>query len=358
MSEALIRASVAAMRGYVPGEQPKDPGIVKLNTNENPYPPAPGVARALHGMAADVLRLYPDPMCAKLRDGIAAMHRVGPECVFVGNGSDEILALCARAFAEHDGTGSIGWFEPSYSLYPVLAQIEDVPGRPVELGPDFDWAMPAGYSASLFFLTHPNAPTGRVYDEAVVRRFCAGFPGVVLIDEAYVDFAERDLADLARRLPNVLIARTFSKSYSLAGLRLGYAVGPAPLIGALSTIKDSYNVSRLTQELGLAAIGDPAHMLANRDRIVATRTRVAAELARRGFDVCPSAANFLWAKPPVAIAAETMFRALRERRVLVRYFPGRRTGGHLRITVGTDAQMAALLAAVDAILKDGGCACT
>lgn len=358
MSKAWVRASVAAMRGYVPGEQPKDPGIVKLNTNENPYPPAPGVARALRDLAADALRLYPDPMCAKLRDRIGAMHGVGPECVFVGNGSDEILALCARAFVEHDGSGSIGWFEPSYSLYPVLAQIEDVPAKPVELAADFDWAMPEGYAASLFFLTHPNAPTGRVYDEAVVRRFCEGFPGVVLIDEAYVDFAERDLADLARLLPNVLIARTLSKSYSLAGLRLGYAVGPAPLIGALYTIKDSYNVSRLTQELGLAALEDPAHMRTHRDRIVATRNRTSSELARRGFDVVPSAANFLWAKPPAAVVAEAMFRALRERRVLVRYFPGRRTGAHLRITVGTDAQMEALLAAVDAILKDGGRACS
>lgn len=354
MTANLVRRSVAAMRGYVPGEQPKDPGIIKLNTNENPYPPAPGVARVLGGFGPDLLRLYPDPVCGRLRERLAAMHGVRPEQVFVGNGSDEVLALCARAFVEHDGTGTIGWFDPSYSLYPVLAEIEQVPTKPIPLGPAFDWNMPEGYAASLFFLTHPNAPTGMLYPEADIRRFCERFPGVVLADEAYVDFADRDLVDLARTLPNVLVARTLSKSYSLAGLRLGYAVGPEPLIAALFTIKDSYNVSRLTQELALAALEDPAHMRANRDRIVATRARASAALAALGFEVSPSASNFLWARPPSRMPAEAMFRALRERRVFVRHFPGGRTGGHLRISIGTDAEMDALLAAVAEMLNAGG----
>ena len=331
------------MQGYVPGEQPQDAGIVKLNTNENPYPPAPGVARALRDFSAASLRLYPDPLCRALCAKIAELHGVRSEQVLVANGSDEVLALCARAFAERDGT--IGFFEPSYSLYPVLAQIEDVRTRPVPLTPEFEWALPADYAASLFFLTNPNAPTGMLYLEATVRDFCASFDGVVLMDEAYVDFARRDLMDLARTSDRVIVARTLSKSFSLAGLRLGYAVGPAPLIDALHKIKDSYNVDRLAQELGLAALSELPHMRANAARVIATRERTAAALAELGFWVFPSEANFLWVRPPGA-PAETVFRALRERKIFVRYFPGPSTGACLRISIGTDGDMERLLAAL------------
>lgn len=350
MKTNLVRRSVAAMRGYTPGEQPKEPGIVKLNTNENPYPPAPGIARLLGGYAAEHLRLYPDPVCTRLRARIAEIHGGRPEQVFVGNGSDEVLALCARAFVEHDGTGSIGFFDPSYSLYPVLARIEDVPARPVPLGPRFDWSMPDGYEASLFFLAHPNAPTGLLYPAEIVRGFCARLQGVVLIDEAYADFADRHCMDLALRSPNVLVARTLSKSFSLAGLRLGYCVGPEPLIAAMFRIKDSYNVDRLTQEIALAALNDLDHMRANRARIVATRERTAAALAAMGFEVFPSSANFLWVRPPRR-SAESVFLALRERRILVRHFPGPRTGDHLRISMGTDADMDALLKALAELVR-------
>lgn len=348
MKRSLIRRAVARLRPYVPGEQPREFGFIKLNTNENPYPPSPAVREVLE-QAPDRLRLYPDPLCLALRTELARLHGCRVEQVFVGNGSDEVLALCARAFAERGG--SIGWFEPSYSLYPVLAEIEEVAARPVPLNPDFSWHMPPDYSASLFFLTTPNAPAGIQYPREAVRDFCARFPGVVVLDEAYVDFAREHFMDFALEMDNVLVARSFSKSYSLAGLRVGYAVGDEALVGALFKIKDSYNVDRLAQEIALAAVRDQGHMCANVERLRATRERLAGALRMRGFEVVPSEANFLWARPPSPWTAEALHRALRERKILVRFFPGERTGAHLRITIGTPDEMETLLKALDAIFR-------
>jgi histidinol-phosphate aminotransferase len=335
-----IRKSVESLEAYTPGEQPKRPGLVKLNTNENPYPPSPRVEAALAALPAGLLRLYPDPVATDLRKAIADLHGVGPEQVFAGNGSDEILALCTRAFVEDDGT--IGYFMPSYSLYPVLAAIRNVPGVACELTESFEWPDRDPAPASLFFLTNPNAPTSMLFPKMRVSAFCRSFPGVVLVDEAYVDFSRESCMDLAKTMPNVLVMRTFSKSYSLAGIRCGYVVGPAPLIAALFKIKDSYNLNRLTQVAATAAIGDQAHMRSNADRIKATRARLSAELARRGFTVCPSEANFLWVKPGER-PARSIFEALKAEGVLIRYFPGARTGDFMRITVGTDAEVDRLL---------------
>jgi len=339
---SLIRTSIQSLKPYVPGEQP-GPGVIKLNTNENPYPPSPRVGEALRQTDPSALRLYPDPVSSGLRRQVAALHGCAPEQVFIGNGSDEVLALCVRAFVPEGG--AVGYFDPSYSLYPVLAAIEDVPVRPVPLPDDFGWVTPASDHAALFFLTNPNAPTSRLFARPAVEAFCRSFRGVVLLDEAYVDFAPATCADLALSLPNVLIARTLSKSYSLAGLRLGYAVGPAPLIEALHKIKDSYNVSLLTQRLAAAALDDPAWMRANVAKIVATRERVAQTLRARGWFVFDSSANFLFARPPGRTARE-IFEDLRARKIFVRYFPAPRTQAYLRITVGTDAEMDALLAAL------------
>lgn len=341
-----IRPNVAALSAYVPGEQPADPATVKLNTNENPYPPAPGVARVLQACATDLLRLYPDPACRALREAIARVHEVPVERVFCGNGSDEILALCIRAFVPDNG--AVGYYEPSYSLYPVLASIADVRQTPLPLADDFSCPpMPADYDASLFFWTNPNAPTGLRCPEEALRAFAERTNGVLVVDEAYVDFADGDAMALAKSHDRVLVTRTLSKSYALAGIRLGYAVGPEPLIEALFKIKDAYNVNRLTQELGRAAVEDQAYMRLNADRIKATRNRIATELTQRGFAVWPSQTNFLWVKPNQC-SARDMFERLRARNVLVRYFPSPRTKAHLRITVGTDEQMNQLLAALDA----------
>ena len=310
----LIRQSVASLQAYTPGEQPRDRSLVKLNTNENPYPPSPRVT-------------------ACLRERIGALHGCAPESVFVGNGSDEVLALCTRAFVENDG--AVGYFVPSYSLYPVLADIREVERRPVALGPGFGWVDPPRDSGALFFVTNPNAPTGMLFPGEALRAFCDRHDGVVVIDEAYVDFAREDCLDVALSRPNVLVSRTLSKSYSLAGLRLGYAVGAPALIRALIKIKDSYNVDALSQAVAAAALEDQAHMRANADCIRATRCRVSEALQGIGWEVSPSETNFLWARP-AGIPADEAFQRLRQRHILVRHFAGERTGAFLRVTVGTD----------------------
>jgi len=347
----LIRKSVQAMSGYVPGEQPKGGDIVKLNTNENPYLPSASVQDILSMVDIAVLSRYPDPVCTELRKVIADLHGCAVENVFVGNGSDEILALCIRAFVERDG--SVGYFDPSYSLYSVLADIEDVEKKPVVLDDTFGWKMPAGYTASLFFLTNPNAPTSLRFAKVDVEAFAEGFGGVVLIDEAYADFADENCMDLAVKNANVLVARTLSKSYSLAGIRLGYCVGHAELIGALYKIKDSYNINYLTQEIARVAILDQDTMRANVQAIVETRKLVAEKLSGLGFEVCDSQTNFLWIKPS-GMAAVSLFEKLREREIIVRYFGNdERTKDYLRITIGTAPEMFRFMDEVEVILNGG-----
>ena len=346
MKKPLIRASVQAMTGYTPGEQPKIPGLIKLNTNENPYPPSPRVAEILRSLDPADIRRYPDPVSHALREQIATLHGCSTEQVFAGNGSDEVLALCTRAFVEDDER--MASFNPSYSLYPILAEIRRVPFDLVELPADFGWTRPTE-SAALFFLTQPNAPTGVSYPRDAVADFCRTFSGVVLIDEAYVDFADAHCLDLALSLPNVLVLRTLSKAYSLAGLRLGYVVGHQELIAALFKIKDSYNVDLLTQRIAQAALADQVTLRDNVRRIKATRSRLDAELRRLGFEVTPSQSNFIWARPP-RLGARTVFEELRAKGVLVRYFAGPRTGDYLRITVGTDGEIDRLLDLLGEIL--------
>ncbi len=348
MKRGLIRRSVDKMQGYVPGEQPVGAGITKLNTNENPYPPSPVVLRALADMDVSRLSRYPDPVSRRLAAAIAKLHGCDESCVFAGNGLDEILALCTRAFVENDG--AIGYFEPSYSLYPVLAEIREVNKEPVELGCDFEWNMPADHKSSLFFLTNPNAPTGILYDKEQVRSFCRRYKGVVVIDEAYVDFAKEDCVDIALDLKNVLIARSLSKSYSLAGLRVGYVVGSAKLVEALFKIKDSYNLDVISQALALAALSDVYYMRRNVARIRSTRLNLTNALNKMGFKVYPSESNFLWAKPS-GISAKKLFEELRKQRIFIRYFPGKRTGEFVRISIGTDHDIEILLAGMKKIIR-------
>ncbi len=347
----LIRKSVQAMAGYVPGEQPKDADIVKLNTNENPYLPSANVQDILNMVDVAMLARYPDPVCLDLRKVIAELHDCAVENIFVGNGSDEVLALCIRSFVEREG--SVGYFDPSYSLYPILTDIEDVEKRPVALDAGLGWQMPADYSASLFFLTNPNAPTSVSYEKAKVDSFVAGFEGVVLIDEAYADFADDNCMDLALKYENVLVARTLSKSYSLAGIRLGYCVGNRDLIGAMHKIKDSYNVNYLTQELARVAILDQDTMKANVQAIVETRRMVAEKLIEFGFEVADSQANFLWIKP-LKLNAKSVFDQLRREQIIVRYFENdEHTKDYLRVTIGTAPEMFKFLDAVERITKSG-----
>ena len=351
MSAPYLRPAVAAMHAYVPGEQPEGDRVLKLNTNENPYPPSPKVFDALGSLSADDLRRYPQPTARKLRAAIAALHQVDPAQVFVGNGSDEVLALMTRAFAP--AGGRVGFLSPSYSLYPVLAEIAELQTVTWPLAEDFTWAVPASLDVDLFFLTQPNAPTSLALPLAEVRNAARACRGVFVVDEAYADFAEETAVALLAEFPNVMISRSFSKSYSLAGLRVGYALGPAPLIAALDTIKDSYNLDVLAQRMALAAVEDQAWMLQNVTAVRGTRAAVAQALTRRGFAVLPSQTNFVFARVSEGQSAAAIYAALRDRQVFVRYFPGPATGDWLRITIGTDAQMDRFLAELDALLSAG-----
>lgn len=337
----LITKSVRKLTAYTPGEQPKAKNVVKLNTNENPYPPSPRCADVLASFDLDRLRRYSDPDCTGLRAALAKLTGAKAENIFVGNGSDEVLALCAKAFVENDET--IGSLDPSYSLYKTLAAIRDVDWRGFDEPEAVRGAAAKG--VSLFLLTNPNAPTGELRDPARIAAFAKRFKGVVLVDEAYADFARVNCMPLATAPGNrnVIVMRTFSKSFSLAGLRVGYCVGPKPLIDALYKVKDSYNVDAVAQAVATAAAKDAKWMRANVKKVVATRTRLARDLAARGWDVIPSDANFIFAKPPAGIAAADLFAALREKNVFVRYFPGPKTGDRIRITIGTDSQTAKLM---------------
>ncbi len=344
----LIRKSVQAMEGYVPGEQPQGEDIVKLNTNENPWLCAPEVHDILREINVAELAKYPDPLCIEVRKVIAEKHEVGLGNVFAGNGSDEVLALCIRAFVERDG--SVGYFDPSYSLYPVLSQIEAVETRPVALDEHFAWQMPDGYTASVFFLTNPNAPTGMLFPKEKIEAFVKDFDGVVVIDEAYVDFSSEDCMELATKYDSVIVARTLSKSYALAGIRFGYCVGNKDLIDALYKIKDSYNVNTLTQELARVALLDEGTMGAITSAVKNSRALLSNELTDLGFGVYPSEANFVWVKPPKP-GAQKIFEELKERNVFVRWFDGERTKEYLRITVGTNEQTMALVEALEEIFR-------
>ena len=340
----LVASHIASMEGYVPGEQPKCRDIVKLNTNENPYPPSPAVGRALADFDYASLRRYPDPMASDLRARVAAIHGCAVENVFVGNGSDEVLALATRAFVE-DG-GAVGCFDPTYSLYPVLSEIRHVACRRAPLNADFSWRTPpADFAADLFFLTNPNAPTGISYPKAEIAAFCAAFDGVMLIDEAYADFAEDNCMDLATAPGNrnVIVSRTLSKSFSLAGIRTGYCVGPADLIDAMYKVKDSYNLDGVTQAVALAALNDLGWMRENAAKIKATRARVAEALRARGWTMTDSATNFLFARPPDG-DGRRVFDGLRARNIFVRYFSA--LPEYVRISIGTDDEMDRLLAAL------------
>ncbi len=327
-----ITKRVRLLTAYTPGEQPKQRGVVKLNTNENPYLPSPKCARVLKDFDLENLRKYPDPVFTELRLALARLNGTSPENIFVGNGSDEILSLAVRTFVEDDE--AIGSLDPSYSLYTTLADIRGVPWNTGKI--------------SLMLWTNPNAPTGEFAEPKAIADFARRFKGVVLVDEAYADFARANAMALAtaKGNRNVIVMRTFSKSYSLAGLRVGYCVGPKDLIAALYKMKDSYNVDAIAQAVALAAVRDQAWMRRNVRRILATRRRLTRELERRGWCVTPSEANFVFAKP-ARIAAKRLFRALRERNIFVRFFDKPKTRDFLRITIGTDDQIDELLRTID-----------
>jgi histidinol-phosphate aminotransferase len=338
---------------YVPGEQPKLANLVKLNTNENPYGPSPKVLEALRAEAADTLRLYPDPNSDKLREAIAAFHGVEAGQVFVGNGSDEVLAHAFLALLKHDMP--ILFPDISYSFYPVYCGLYEIEYREIPLTDTFeirvdDYFVPNG---GIIF-PNPNAPTALLLSLGEIDRLLQKNTGsVVVVDEAYIDFGGESAVRLVNKYPQLLVVHTLSKSHSLAGLRVGYAIGQAELIQALVRVKDSFNsypLDRFAQAGAIASMQDREHFDQTRRKVMATRERLVADMAQMGFEVLPSAANFVFARHPRKDGAE-LAQALRERSIIVRHFKKpARIAPFLRITVGTDEQCQALVAALKQLL--------
>lgn len=347
----LIRAALRGFDPYAPGQQPPDAeGWVKLNTNESPWPPSPRVLRAVREAVDDSLRLYPNPTAQSARDAIAAFHGLDAGWVAMGNGGDELIELCFRAFA--GARSAVAFPRPTYPLLEPLCAIHEA--RPVRYPLLEGWEIPDEFSrdpAALKFLVNPNSPTGSWSDRAHVEAVVERSPGVVVLDEAYVDFAPEDRLDLLRQGPeNLIVLRTFSKSYALAGMRIGYALGHPDLIAALDMVKDSYNLDRLAIVAAAAAIRDREHHDALVRFVVEERGRLAVELERRGLEVLPSAANFLFCRPPAALDATAVFEGLRQRRVLVRHYTREPIAGWFRVTIGTCEQHLTLLRALDEVM--------
>ncbi|MGA2221703.1 MAG: histidinol-phosphate transaminase [Verrucomicrobiia bacterium] len=362
---SYIRKNIQRMAAYVPGEQPRRGGVaglIKLNTNENPYPPSPKVLETLRAAIDGRLRLYPDPTASVLRIKLGNIHGFEPDQIVIGNGCDDILNLCVRAFCGE--CEKLAYFWPSYSLYPVLANIQGA--TQVELPLDEDFQIKAHPpllakldGVKLVFITQPNAPSGVWLQRVEIQRVIEETDGVVVIDEAYVDFASDNCLDFVREYDNVIVARSFSKSFSFAGMRVGWAVGPRELIAALDKVKDSYNVSRLSQVGAEATLEDWRCFQDNVKRICATRERVTAALAKLGFFVYPSQTNFVFARPPApltptgvsGLTAKQWFEKLRERNVLVRWWDADRIRDFARVSIGTDEEMDKLLDTTSVILS-------
>ncbi|HVO24440.1 MAG TPA: histidinol-phosphate transaminase [Candidatus Margulisiibacteriota bacterium] len=345
MAKRFIRPAVAAMTGYVPGEQPQERRYIKLNSNENPYPPSPRVIAAVRAAAGDELRLYPDPLANALRDRAAAVYGVRRENILVGNGSDELLNLIVRTCV---GPGErVVYPYPTYSLYDTLVALQE--SEAVHVAYPSDFSLPAGLVEArgrVTFICHPNSPSGTAVPIAAIRALAEQVAGLLVVDEAYVDFAEANALALVRAHANVVVLRTFSKSFSLAGMRIGLAFAAPSIIGELLKVKDSYNVTRLSIVAATAALEDYGWMQANVARIRQTRQRLTDELRRRNYAVLASQSNFVLARRP-GRSLEPVYAGLKARGILVRYFPTPELADALRITVGTDEEVDALLAALD-----------
>jgi histidinol-phosphate aminotransferase len=338
-----FRDNVRKMEGYVPGEQPPAGSkVIKLNTNENPYPPSPEVIKVLRGFEGEWLRRYPEPTATLAREAAAGVCGVPLDWIMAANGSDEMLALLARAFLEPGRR--IAYPTPTYSLYVNLAEMQDA--SMAEVPYDEDYNLPVegllNAQADLTFVCSPNNPSATIATLGDLERLAAGLEGVLVVDEAYTDFADENALDLVSRHENVIVLRTLSKGYSLAGLRLGFGVARPGLLEGLLKIKDSYNVDSVALRLGAAAMSDQAWMKANAEKIKASRAELEMGLTHMGFDLWPSQANFLLARPPKG-DAQRLYLELRDRGILVRYWDRPRLADKVRITVGTEGENRALL---------------
>lgn len=336
---SYVRPNIAAMQAYLSGEQPPPGKFIKLNTNENPYPASPSVARAIARVLERGLNRYPDLTAEPFRQRAAQVLGVEPSMIVCGNGSDDILTICTRAFV---GEGqAVRMPFPSYTFYRTLADIQGARCERVRFRDDWtlgdEFAAPAS-DVKLVFLPNPNAPSGTRLPPQRIGELAAQLDCPLLVDEAYADFADGNCLELLRSHPNVLISRSLSKSYSLAGLRFGFLVGPPELIRMLMKVKDPANCDALAIAAATAAIDDQAWMLSNRDKILATRTRLTEATRALGFATVESQANFVWCPHPRA-DVQNLFERLREQQVLIRYFDFPGWGAGLRISVGADEQV-------------------
>jgi histidinol-phosphate aminotransferase len=342
------RPNVEKMSGYTPGEQPR-PGerVIKLNTNENPFPPSPAVLEAIRTIDPERLRRYPNPSSEEFRKTAARIHGVSPDMIVAGNGSDEILAMVVRTYL---GPGEVlAYPDPTYSLYPVLADIGDIEVAPVPWAANFELPIEALLAANprAIFFANPNAPTGTWVPADRIRALAARFSGLLLIDEAYVDFADQNSLPLLKEFPHLVITRTLSKGYALAGLRFGYAIAAPEIVAEMNKVKDSYNCDAIAIAAATAALDDQAYARRSWEHVRKERERVAQALTRLGWQVIPSQANFLLATCPTGDAGP-IYRKLKAQGILVRFFDKPGLADKLRITLGTADDNDQVLAAIAA----------
>ncbi len=330
------------MTGYIPGEQPHDGLYIKLNTNENPYAPSPKVLSALKDEINDRLRLYPDPVSTSAREKVAEVFGTRPERVMIGNGSDDLLTIITRSFVSKDD--KVVYPYPTYLLYKTLSEIQNARECVIDFREDYtltEEILVKG--AAVTFMCNPNSPSGTMMPVEKISEVAGKIDGIIVVDEAYADFADDNCMRLVDKHPNLIVLRTLSKSYSLAGMRLGFAVAQKELINGMMKVKDSYNVDRLSMTSAVAALDDQETFRQNVSRIIKTREHLIGSLKELGFFVYPSQANFVMIKCEDTHEAKEIYRELRERKILVRYIDQPRLDDCLRITVGTDKEIEALL---------------
>jgi histidinol-phosphate aminotransferase len=349
MAPTFVRQTVRAMDGYTPGEQPGvSARVVKLNTNENPYPPSPKVMAAIRDIEAESLRRYPNPNADDFREAAAKLHSVDADMIIAGNGSDDVLTIATRTFVPPGGL--IAFPEPTYSLYPVLSQLQDAQCVGVPWDEHFSLPIEAllATRANAIYLANPNAPTGTMVPPAKVAELAAAFDGLVLVDEAYADFADENCLNLIEECENVVVSRSLSKAYSLAGLRFGYAVARANVIFEMMKAKDSYNTDAISVIAATAAIEDQVYARWTWENIRSERKRLTTELTQLGWGVLPSHANFLLVTAPDGRGRES-YLGLKHQGILVRFFDKPGLSDKIRITVGQRDENNALLAGIRAL---------
>ncbi len=347
---SYFRKNIDRMAGYVPGEQPQDGAYIKLNTNENPYPPSPKVLAALKEAVDEKLRLYPDPNATTVKEKVSEIFGTRPERVLVGNGSDELLTIIIRSFV---GEGDkVVYPYPTYLLYKILSDIQN--GMVCTVNFLEDYSLPEEIvrkGASIIFICNPNSPSGTMVSVDDVSNIAGKTESVIVVDEAYVDFANDNCLRLVDEYPNLIILRTLSKSYSLAGMRLGFAVAQEGLINGMMKVKDSYNIDRLSIAAAIAALGDQETFRGNISKIKRTRERLMVSLNQLGFYVYPSQTNFVMVKCASSLVAKDIYARLKEQKILIRYIDEPRLDDCLRITVGTDGEIDTLLEKMEEIQR-------